>query len=277
MNMTFAEYQALPAINASAIKAGFALSMKHMHAIMTGKPKEQTPAMKWGKMVHSAILERELFFDTMNVFDGTKRGKDWEAFKDGKDIDTIVTRDELSELAAISEAVHLNPDAHRLIRRSTHEQTAIWSDPDYGSAKARLDGFSVEDGMIELKTTSKIKPDMFAKQFCGMGYDIQCGWYCEGARLSGLSKKLPACFVIVIESSEPFDVAVYELPNTVIKVGLSKAKRIATAYRQAEKSGVFAGVSEGITELVMPSWYGENDVMEAFAEASAAALFGESE
>jgi hypothetical protein len=63
----------------------------------------------------------------------------------------------------------------------------------------------------------------------------------------------------------------------VIRVGLSKARKIAIAYRRAEAAGVFDGVSSGISELIMPAWYGENDVMEAFAEASAAALFGESE
>ncbi len=266
--MTFAEYQALDGINASAIKAG-ALSMKHMHAVMTGVEKEQTTAMRWGSIVHKAILERAEFFRRVSVFEGYKKGKDWESFKAEHDPEWILSSDEHAKLFALSAAVHANKDAHRLIEGTGHEVTAAWNDQDYGQAKSRLDGFSERFGMLELKTARLIAPELFAKQFVKMGYDLQCGWYCEGAQLSKMSKDIPACHVIAIESVEPFDVAVYTIPRMVIDVGRSKARKIARAYRIAEAAGIFEGVAEGITDLVMPSWYGEKDVMNAFAEMSA--------
>jgi hypothetical protein len=264
--MTFEEYKAIPALNATAIKAG-GLSMLHMHAAMTGVEKEQTPAMRWGKIVHKAILEREAFFKTVSVFEGSvRRGQAWDQFQADHDPEWILTTDQHAKLFALSAAVHANADAHRLIESSMHEVTAQWAGDEYGPAKARLDGFSERAGVVELKTARAINQRMFAKAFAGSGYDIQCGWYCEGANRASLCKTFPACNVIAIESKPPFDVAVYTISNTTLQVGLARAKKIAARYRDAERAGVFPGVSAGVTELVMPDWYGGEEVSEMFAE-----------
>jgi hypothetical protein len=268
--MNFADYQAIEAINATALKAG-TRSMKHMRHVMTGGAKEETDAMRWGSIVHKAILEPDEFFKCVAIHDGIRRGKEWDAFKAlHAHAEDILKPSEHAKLFALSQAVHADQEAHRLITGTDHEMTITWEDQDYGGGKARLDGFSRRDGVIEIKTTSKITPSEFGKQFVSMGYDIQCGWYCEGAQLCGMSKEIPACHIIAIESAEPFDVVVYKVPEMVVNVGRSKARKIARRYRTCEAAGVFDGVAGGgIAELVLPPWYGENDVMDAFAEMSA--------
>jgi len=274
--MDFAEYKAIQAISATAIKAG-AVSMKHMHAVMTEDERAETPAMRWGFLVHLAILEPESFIGRVAIFDGTKRGKAWDEFKTANDSLDIITADEHDRLMAISTAVRSNKAAGDLITNTLHELSVRANDATTGQAKARLDGFSPILGVVELKTTARIQPELFAKQFVGMGYDLQVGWYCDLARRHYELDAMPACHVIAIESKPPYDVAVYRVPDMVINVGKSKARKIAEAYRQAEKAGVFPGVMDGVKELVMPAWYGEKDVMEAFAEMSASALFGDEE
>ena len=54
--MTYEEYAELPGINATSIKAGVK-SMLHMHHCMTGGGHKETPALRWGKLVHLAVLE----------------------------------------------------------------------------------------------------------------------------------------------------------------------------------------------------------------------------
>ena len=272
--MDFKTYQSIQAINATAIKAGV-VSMKHMRAVMTGEEQEETAAMRWGSLVHMAILEPESFIGSVAIYDGVKRGKAWDDFKTANISLDIITEGENDRLTAIMASVHSNKAASDLIDNTLHEVTARSNDATTGPAKARLDCFSTILGVVDLKTTARIQPELFAKQFVGMGYDLQVGWYCDTARQHYELDAMPACHVIAVESKPPYDVAVYRVPDMVINVGKSKARKIAERYRQCEVAGIFPGVMDGVKELVMPAWYGEKDVMEAFAEMSASALFGD--
>lgn len=265
--MNFEEYQRIKAINATSIKAG-ALSMLHMHAIMEGESKEQTPAMRWGSLVHKAILERGEFAGLVSVYPGAvKRGKEWEAFKAENDPDYIVTESEKDALERIRDNVHDNKAAHELIESAIKEVTIQWVG-EYGDAKARLDGFSEVSGIVELKTSKVIAPIPFGNTCVKSGYDLQVGFYVEGAMLTGMIKENPKVTIIAVESVPPYDVAVYTVPRMMIEVGRSRARKIALEYRRFEELGEYPGVSEGVQELTIPAWYGEDELMKSFFDCA---------
>lgn len=264
--MTFAEYQAIDAINATALKAG-QLSMLHMRHVMTGGEREQTPAMRWGSIVHKAILEPASFFASVAVFEGVKRGKDWEAFKAAHDHDCILSRSEQEELFALSQAVHANRDAHALIEETRHELTVTWETAEYGKAKARLDGYSERRGIMELKTARIVANDAFGAACCGsLHYDVQFGWYVEGVSAMNASDATVPVTVIAVESVPPFDVAVYRVPELMVHIARGRARQTATEYRRHEAEGTWPGVSQGVQELRVPSWYGQDETEKMFAE-----------
>lgn len=72
--MPFSEYQAIPAINASALKGVGGVSPRHLHAYLQGKIKdEDTPDKRFGRAIHASILEPEQF-DVMFPTAGTCGG-----------------------------------------------------------------------------------------------------------------------------------------------------------------------------------------------------------
>lgn len=245
----FQGYQAMPGINGTSIKAG-AKSMLHMHHQMTGKPTDPTPAMRWGKLVHAVVLEPVEFKRNVAVFAGPKKGKAWDEFKEKHDAEWIVSQDEVSDLMAISTAVHGNQAAHRLIEQTMHEVVFSWSGT-YGTAKARLDGYDDRHGglILELKTTSAIEPRSFAKQFANLGYGLSAGWYKEGTLANAFS-------MITVESKPPYDVIVYSIGSDIIEAAREKACQIAMQYLCCCTARMWPGLADGhdVIPFELPAW-----------------------
>jgi hypothetical protein len=112
--MTYAEYAALPGLRASHIKAG-RTSMLHMHDAIEGPEREETPALRLGRLVHAAILEPAVLLPQLAVFDGDKRSKAWREFQEQHTNRIIVDRDEAEAVGAISAAVHADQKAAFLL------------------------------------------------------------------------------------------------------------------------------------------------------------------
>jgi hypothetical protein len=267
--MNFDDYKKIQAINASSLKQG-ALSMLHMREAMNGESITPTAAMRLGTLAHKAILEPKEFMELASVFDGDKRSKEWKEFKASHDGDFILTQDEMDTLTAMSDAVHANKTAHELICDCVPEFTLEWETPEYGKAKGRCDGLGVlAAGIIEYKTAANIDEHRFGQQCVTLGYDLACGWYVEGALAKNFFDEVPKFTFIVQQNKPPYDVAVYYASSQMITLGRKNARKLAIQYRECEKSGVYPGIqADGPKELVMPPWYGEDDIMAGFLDMS---------
>lgn len=252
--MPYEDYALLPGLNASSIKHGVK-SMLHMKAARDGELPKGSKALRWGKLIHSAILEPEMLFQRVEVWEGDRKyGKLWDSFLAdcGGSDEWIVSREEQSALQRMSNAVHANSDAHWLIEGTKHEMVFQWKDPLYKEAKMRCDGYSERIGLLELKSTSKILPRQFASQCAQLGYDMQLGWYATGIRACGLPCDRVA--IIAVESSAPYCVVYYDVPDALIAKGAEKAIAIARAYRCCEGTGHFPGVADERQILELPDW-----------------------
>lgn len=247
-------YQTRGAINATAIKAG-ARSLKHMAEVMRGGSREDTPALRWGRLVHRAILEPDKLTDSCAVWNGTRRGKEFDAFVAENEGREIVKPEEVDKLATIGRAVGADTIAAPYLRGLQTEQSIYWRTDSYGDAKARLDG--IGDGyMVELKTCRAVNIRNFTDQSFRLGYHLQLGWYAEAMEKKRM--KRTKTIVICVESAPPFDVVTYEVDEMLIEAGQIAARKIATAYRVAEISQEFSGVAANqLRVLSAPAWAGD--------------------
>jgi len=266
--MTFAEYQAIDAINASAIVAG-RVSMRHMHAEMKGERKADSPAMAWGRKVHAAVLEPDRFFGSVAIWEGAvKRGKDWDAFRaDHPDGDLVTTRSELADLESMKRAIWTHPVAARLLDGCATEATVQW-EAHYGAGKGRLDA-QKPGCIIDYKTTRNIEPRAFYRAAFGLGYHIRMGWYVHGWEIAKGDR--PDVFLIVQESDAPWDCWVCQIPKPILRAGENEAKEIAVRYAVARESGRFKGVSDECLEYELPAWAG-GDIDQSTGTMEASAL-----
>lgn len=257
LDLPFGDYKAIKATNASAIKAG-QLSMLHMHHKLTGGDTPATPAMIMGSLLHSAVLEPELTFPNLVIWEGqVRRGKAWDEFQEDHENKIIITPKEKEKLERASEAVHANRDAHELIEATESEVTYEWQQEQYGKAKARLDGHSSSAGVLEYKTTMGIGIRQFTTNAYRMGYHLAIGWYCHGVEMVD-GGGLPSAHFIVQEQSSPYDCYVLRVPRQILEAGRDEAIEIARKYRVHKHVGTFPGVAGGeILEYELPAWAGE--------------------
>jgi hypothetical protein len=243
--MDFADYRAIKAINASSIKRGRE-SMLQMHEAMTGPETEPTPSMRLGTLTHLMVLEPDLALSKINKFEGTRRGKAWDAHCEQYDIAFAVKPDEMDTLQRMRDCVWANKEAAWLIEHSKHEVTRLW-DGNYGKAKARLD-MQGDLWFADLKTTAYIDAAGFGRQFFSLGYDLQYGWY-------SIPAETDTCITIALRNKPAFDCVVYDTPRDVVEKGREEAIEIATRYACCCAAGSWSGVSATGRELLeVPAW-----------------------
>lgn len=268
------EYAKLPGLTASAIKAG-TKSMLHMHHAITERGRtEETDSLRWGRLVHAAVLEPDAFAKRSTVWQGGRRsGKEWDAFAADHEPAWIVTASESAKLATMRAALHSNSDAQRVIRWAKTEQALQWTDTLYGAGKALCDGITENASgvsLVEYKTTSKIAPYGFAAQAYGLGYHLQLAWYAHGIK-SALGKYPSNVWLIAQEAKPPFDVVVYNVPTALLFSAYEKCVQIAARYRVHEMAGTFPGVADQVLTFELPSYAGDGAAsldMEGVEDAS---------
>jgi hypothetical protein len=259
--MEFKEYSQIAAINASAIKQG-RKSMLHMKHYYDGGHGKDTACMRKGRQAHLCVLEPELFFPSLRVFDGDKRKKEWKEFKALYDADSIVTPDEMARLMAMRDAMHANADIKGLIDRTVHEHSISWEHDKYQRGKARFDMCDIENPLIgEYKTMNNISEWAFKNQISSMGYDIGAGWYCHG--FNEKYGKWPDFLYIAQESDYPFDCYVMEVPSEIVRKDAERAVEIATRFHACRVANTFMGVANGLRlRYERPAWATKDDEWE---------------
>jgi len=267
--MTFDDYKAVKAINATSLKAG-RTSMLHMRHEMTREYSEPTVAMAWGTTIHQAVLEPDKYEKRLRIWDGgARRGKAWTEFKAENAGKTILTVQEAAQIEVIKNNIAQHPEAGMLLDSSQKEHYIFWEGKSYGEAKAALDCWDEAQGFVcDLKSTAKIHPREFQSQVFRLGYHIQAGWYAEGvSRLYGIE---PSFYIIAVESKPPFDVVFYEMDADYLAAGREEAIHLARSYQAAEACNTWLGCAyDGIQTLTAPEWgKEEKDVSTGEMEAS---------
>lgn len=273
--MTDRDYYAIDgAITATAIKAG-RRSMRSMRRRMTERDTSDTPSMRWGRLVHLAVLEPERVGD-LPVWPAGERkaGQEWAAFKASAGDGDYITDAELADLLPISAAVRQCEIAHLLCGGSA-ERVLRWTDPTLGACKCKVDYLTGRGTIIDLKTARDVSARRFMRQADDLGYHLQLGWYALGVdRL--LHQTSEQHYVVAVQTGDELDVVVYEARAPVVMAGQQEAIEIARRYRATElMGGPWHGVSGGVIlpyEVPSAKWKDEGEVDLSDGEMEASAL-----
>jgi hypothetical protein len=225
------------ALRATTIKIGYLKSMIHMHhATTTERP--DNPAMRWGRLVHQAILEPH---KSPAIWTGAqRRGKDYEAWLSNlPDGIEIVTMAEYSEVQKCRDSVLSNRRVVELLDGAKCEYKFRHDDSELGLCVATMDAWK-EGCLTDLKTTGQINALSFTRTSAQMAYHVQFGWYSWMLEQSKIDR-LPKCYAVAIEAKPPYDCAVYQISAMDVMSGAQEAVKIARAYRECERAGVFPG------------------------------------
>lgn len=257
--MSFAEYQAIKALNWSSLKH-LSRSPAHYLAHLLG-PGKDTSALKRGRAVHVAVLEPERFASLYSVWDGRRSGKDWEAFEAAEIMAgrEVLTVKEYELAKAIAIAVRGDPVAARYVTGVRTEQSIGWTyrRPEIEglagyemACKARLD--AVGEGIVDLKTGRDGSPSAFGREVLRLEYHVQAAWYVDGYKAqTGLD--LPWSWVVV-ESTAPHVVQVYQADADVLDLGRERYRELLDTLHACTRANHWPGYATSEMPVQLPRW-----------------------
>lgn len=230
--------------------------------------------LRVGRAGHTAILEPHLFASNYVVWPPDARvtatgrqpprqGKEWDAFRfeheaQGK---TILTRAQHEAAIQISKAAREHKLASTILAEVGRAELSItWEHARTGiPMKARLDWLC--SSLVDVKTASQIEPRIFSGASARYGYHTQASLYRAALAAVGIVD-VPAK-LIVIQSVEPFDVAVYSIPDELIVIGEQAYESALDRLAECRKSGVWPGIAaDEEIELRLPTWALDDEDLE---------------
>jgi len=198
----------------SSLKA-FARSPLAFIEYKTNK-KEPTPAMRFGTLVHRAILEPERYSRTVAIYEGQRRGKAWKEFEaEHADMD-IVTATEAMTIRQLAYRVEEHPYAGSMLKQCTKFELPFTITQCDVPHRGIIDGLG-SWFMLDLKTTQSVSHYSLQRNIYDLKYYMQAAIYQRAAALMGYDHE--AYFIIAVESAAPHHVQVVELEPHYIARG----------------------------------------------------------
>lgn len=256
--LTDEAYHEAPGVRSTALKAGVK-SPAHFNAYLQ-QPRADTPAFRFGRLCHLAILEPFKFAQLVHARPDvgdlrTAKGKaalaEWKLGLPPGTQD--VSAEEMHHLTGMVRAAHEHPRLSQLLRNGQAEQSLLWEDDAHGlSCKARYDWVSQNGVICDLKTTTDSSLEKFGRDALSMGYYLSAAHYLEGARVTGVAN--PDTFVLVaIEKVPPYGIGLYTLGGDVLDWGHQWRHHAMLNIGRAMQ-GDRSGYPDHFQVLELPKW-----------------------
>lgn len=224
-NITRPEYDALPGLNWSTLKAGIGRTAAHILAARDNR--EDKPAFKFGRAFHHAVLQPDLF-PTWTVVPGKTTTK--------PDSITEKERDDIQAMAQNAYDLHDG--------QITHQECALtWTYAGH-ECKALIDGL-LHRRLVDAKSTQNAEPGAFKGEIFKFKYHGQAAWYLSGLAANGID--VEGASLLAVEKSAPYSAGLYRLLPTWIELGRALYDEALTALAEG-KHGY------GEQDLDAPEW-----------------------
>jgi len=265
-------YYSRDAISASLLKS--VIKQSAVHAEERMKPTEGTPATRLGTAFHASILEPENWSDLIAVSPAcdrrTKVGKEVYAdFLKTAANKTIITPDQDQLIAGMLQSARAHPEVLRLFEECYAIEFQTFFDIDGIDCKAMIDMCHELGTIVDVKTTQDASPESFKKASANWLYHLQLAWYANAMGIVGDTKNISEpkdfsqvnAYIIAVESSPPFGVAVYRFSSEALASGWKLCQRGFKIW-QEHKLNVAMGDStfpytNEVLELELPYWAAE--------------------
>lgn len=244
---TMEQYHSSPGLSASGVKE-LLRSPKHFHhRYILGNRREETEALRFGTIVHAAIIEPQRFLNNYVIepkFVGkTKDGRDSERSAAAKQMrdewfsslepDAIlVSQEDADAIVGMIESVQGHPDACAALKRGIPERSC-YADIAMPSGqtvrmKSRPDYLREDGTLVDLKTTMNAGFEEFRAQIRKLEWDTQAAIGVDV--LHAITGKRQDFVWIAIEKEPPYCCAVYVANDVPLEIGKRRYVRAAETY-----------------------------------------------
>ena len=206
--------------------------------------QKDTPAFVLGRAAHSLILEGRASFDRdFVVSDGpvnprtgepygakTKTYADWLATQDRE----VVSGKDYSFILNLQRSVHLHAAASELLAKGEAEGV-VRAEYCGVPCQIRMDWFSPESGLVDLKTCDSLK--WFEVDCRRYGYIFQLAFYRTVIRIvTGVTVPI---HISAVEKNEPFATGVWQLTGEVLDLAERSNEATLDRYKKCQHTGIW--------------------------------------
>lgn len=261
--MSHDDYHAAPGLNKSLLDELHRSPAHYKYRL--DNPREDTPAMLWGRMFHSFILEPDQFEKTYAVLpEGidrrTKEGKaifaEWEESNPGR---IGVNKPDLATLQAMRDSLYSHTRAVAALTGGRSELSLFWEHDGGIAAKCRVDYLNDHHGVaVDLKTCMDARADVFSRDCWKYRYHVQAPYYLDG--IGAVTGERWSDFVFVcIEKEPPYAVAVYTADGEMVDQGRREYLRDLAVYRECMERDHWPAYADEVLALTLPAWAQDQD------------------
>lgn len=223
--------------------------------------KPPTPAMVFGSLVHTLVLEPENFALEYAVLPEinkrTKAGKaEFEAFEAENASKIIVTKQQLNEALQISESAMADKYIEQAISNAQIEPSIFFTSSNGIQYKARPDAY--KNGVVyDLKTTETASVQHIERESINRGYYLQAGMI--KCALESVGMEFKHTTIIAIEKSPPYAARMLQLRKECIDYGERLFKSIDRRLAVCLQDGNFEGYEPAMLSVPKYAVWEEDD------------------
>ena len=244
-DLPFHEYQAIDALNWSRLKRLATSPLHYKENVVT----KSAPAFS---AMHAAVLEPQRFAADYAVWDGVRRGKDYDRAVAETPGRIFLSPSEDEQIAGVAAAVRRHPVAAALLASGRAEVTVTW-DVDGRPCKGRVDWLTEAGDIVDLKAVPSVAPRQLSVEVARRHYHGQLAWYARGVERE--TGRRPTCYVLAYEAKAPYDVGVYRLdPDGALYVGEVLVDRMLAQLSACEAADAWPGQAPDLADVVLPRW-----------------------
>ncbi len=219
----------------------------------------ETPALVFGSLLHTAVLEPEQLDRQYLATDLEREGtKAWAAAELAAGGRRLIKRAEWDQARRMRDAVAAHPVCREILHtgRAVFERSFYWVDERsgllcHGRSDVTLPGMRV---LADVKTCIDASEAAFHKTVGDLRYHWQEAHYENGvAATHGWATE--AFLFFAIEKDFPHLIGVYEIDPADVDRGADDVGDLLLQWRGCEESGVWPGYSEKVERLpTLPRW-----------------------
>jgi len=221
-------------------------------------PRKEETYFTFGEAGHIAVLEPETFEKRVIRGPDDRRGNKWKDMQAYAEMEKklLLTASDYDAMLIIRDTIHANPRLNQIIQsqQSKIEHSTYWIDDETKVlCRKRDDLYRPDLAMIlDVKTSASAHPDAFTRSVVNYGYHAQEAFYTDGGIASG--QPVEAFAFLVVEKTDPFLFALYELPPAIVDEGRAIMRKSLSVYAECEKTGVWPGYPDDVQELSFQRW-----------------------
>ena len=251
-DLTNEKYHAADGIGCSALKR-----VLHSPAHFKGEVRKEKVHFDQGTAIHTAILEPQLFEQTVAHCDARRGTKAWTAAEEAAGDKMLIKTADYEMALAVRDAVHAVPSYSRLLREkdAQREISVFADDPETGELiRCRPDWVWPEmNMMMDVKSTASAAFDAFQRSVGNFGYHIQDQMYrhCYGL---ATECRIETFYFLAVEKEAPYCSALFELDGPAQDRGYDLYREALEKYHASKEKNDWPGYPVEPQSLSLKPW-----------------------